>query len=823
MGLTVSSSKDSGDFSFPGRVVNESHKKASQRAGDTFRPGMSLEVDLSVQAVAPLKILKTHHSSEDLYFSSSPKDQRSIPVRSASAPGCIQKSTRLLDSSQTSNLDGDINPIAKTALQNFSQKDDHTSNNEGLSTFEEEISVLNRDLNSLENYYNNWINPINEFDKAQGAFFRYGKYIHANIDNLLRSFKLFLSSAQYTKCESIIDFSDWIYAKLLVPTESFVFDIFKVIFDNQIEKEIKKIKLQYYKLETIDSITKTENHSSELIAIHQRLDVLSKVIFQDRAACVYDCKKNGLKLLFNIVPLTLVMALAITGVVVDKCFKSVYKILKNIIAIHHIFDLLKQQNEWFSDLRPRIFIDKATHLKYTHEEEQEQLREDVQSFLNSLEECETTKEVKKRLKQANIKIRIPKLFVEWQQLFQKKAFQRELIQAYYHGVNKRPFVSSKQIDSLLQKRQEAFSQKIDQILPIVNNHIEECKTKASLDEIAEHFAKLNIYLDRLPLPPKDKAEWDGAISNPEFQKALAKQYVEYQESLAQLAEQAVRELLLSHHQMVRDSLIYHIFEHIALIGVGMIKIALAVVNPVTSLAYTAMEKIVIDLVKIFPNLSIAAILYPEWSFKIVALVLACLRHCIGLYNNPHEYSFEAYKLSFQIRWIQFISSLHSLKSALQKAQVWMTIQLIDQCVLRKKISPLNQDLRYLKIEEASKQRHDACSHQITQLNHRLDELRSLDITRNLFPEAGKKDSEHNTQQKLPTEKINAVKTLEEALNEGDYDYFPKSIREFLGKQLGVEVVNKNKEEVIASLNYLLHNDEFEFVASFQENRFAQFH
>lgn len=689
-------------------------------------------------------------------------------------------------------------------------------------TISEEISSLHQGITNLEKYHITWRKNLEEFETAQSWSAQIGKYFYVNFDLLNNLLKYLSACGGFDISDNFVKSANDALNKLAVPALGLGLSGAKLRMDSQTEQELESFKDRYFKLkarlsssaengdQSMSSV-RTIDETNKIKEIEIRLDKLSQSILEENQAISHGCLKNFSKFASSAVPLGITLIISVPIKAMSLVCKELNKIVLSSIKIHEFFYLFKGKNEWQSHLQPKIVIDQTTALNKARTGEQDRLQIEALHFISDLEHCESLAQVNTLLKKHNISIKLPTLFPEWQDHIQKQTVKDELIQSYYHNVGKHPFMNTEDLQTLLEKRKDQFNEKVDRATDLFLQHFENCKDMESLEEIIQYFAGINGCLDRLEDPPKNKADWDQKAATVDFQKALATEWVKHQEALAQQAELTLRQMLKSKISQAQPFIMLDGVENAAQIGWSLTQLWLSFKNPLVSTTLSALDSTIKNLSEVLPFIGFATLFYPEWKFKCIPIIFAILRHCIGKYYKPNEYTFEGYKLALEIRWMRLILLTQSMTAWVRQMVLWINIRLIENCVLKFKDAPFEEDARVLRIKEKLTRSHENCNHQINSLKDRLNTLRSMDNMINLFPDADKS---------VVKEGAGPEEILAESLLKGDFEYFPESTCSFIGKQLGVELTNNNKDKIVKSLKELFLQNDDDFVESFTINRAA---
>ncbi len=543
----------------------------------------------------------------------------------------------------------------------------------------------------------------------------------------------------------------------------------------------------------------------EINSLNKKIHGLYAKLVEDKASNVDKCLAKGVKLAGRAIqyPLEQYVNKDDAG----KWCKNGVSIIKNAYSAWKIGKACRYQKEWVHHLSPRILIDHQAS-----EASQEQLNDETISFLNSLSLCKNVEEVKKIFKQRRMSIEedVPNDFASWQQLFEGKRFRRYIIQSYYHSVGKKPVFNTDDVKSLLRKREKDFKATVDANLTKIFGFITTTH-EFTFEEIKDFFAKQHIYLNCLEFPPQNKEEWELRINDLEFQRSLAKQWVEYQETSAKLLDQGLRQSLLSKNAIESKFLNYRWKENIASITLSLIQFALTFRGMHFSSIAAISEAFSIDLSKAgIPGIGLIYLLFPDTSLKIETLIASVSEYLFLGQYKPHTYSKESYKLFFQKRWLLFISKLHSQISLFKQFMLWINIRLVENCIMGLPKKPLEEYSKYTEIQEDEKQFQLKCRKRLKELKILLRQMRLLDEKKIIQPSYGRTGPNG--------EKVDSIEIIANTLEELDMEMFSERTREFIETNFGIKLTENRKDLKKEFEKFFLKN-EMNFVNSNRKNRF----
>lgn len=675
------------------------------------------------------------------------------------------------------------------------------------SLLKEKKTIL-KDLKNWEDDYKKWMCNLNEYKHFQGSILDVLNYFHINRENFVAALTPLLSLEQAELLHDYLNNSNDIF-KAGGATANLFFNAVKWFMINQAREDLKDLENRCQDLE--NKIHSTSSHAGlreSTQAIEERLDGLRhKLIKEQQAAQVKGLDSLG-KLMSKAIVFPIAEALPYAASlskssaqkIAAKSGKYGFSVFKHIHHIYEIYQARRLQSEWMHHLKPRMMIDPSISA-----DSQQQLQEDVQAFLNSLTQCSSLKEVEKQFKAVGLSLELPEDFEKWQKLLADKRYCRYLIHSYYHCVGKQPVMNSAYLQDLLHQRQAVFEAKVEQSLPMIDQQIQACQ-EMSFAEIQKHFAKLHIHFDRLESPPQDKREWQAKIQSEDFRRSLAKQWVDYQETNAQLAEQAMRQALLSKNQVERSLLFYRGVESLVGVVVSITQIALAIPGWALTKIWSVLQTLVADLGTFIPGIGVVYLLFPETALKVDSVAMLFCESLVGSVYKPHEYSWEGYKVSFLIRWFKFVSMLCTMINWLEYGLVSFTIGIETLAFQR----PNFQDTRFIQIQEKLEQQHLNCKQRVQELEERLYQLRIQDARSIIQPNA--------VQNGQKQQEFDPFENLTEALKDADFSYFPTSTLEFFEENLGIELTKMNLNQLKEKLENSFTLGEEDFIDAYRFNR-----
>jgi hypothetical protein len=677
------------------------------------------------------------------------------------------------------------------------------------------IEDFSNDIQNFEEEYRAWRTDFSEYSRFQGNILSALEYFNVNHDNFQEALSKFLSPEQYRlvgeNLKSLDGTSKWTACIALL-----VFNVAKYCINNQVQSDLERLQKRFQDLKNEASLVPLrETHSSsfkKLQDIQLFMDQLNRKLAHDKG----EAFEKSLTKLEKLAGKITAVPLERVGVFPKKAAKTfnIFHQLREFFALRKVCD---KQREWVFHLQSRIFVNHCVSSSTS----QDQLYHEVENFLNSLSNCASLKEVKKQFNKIGIKTEIPENFEEWQQQFKSQRFKRHLVQSYYYCIGRRPFMDESCINSILRKRGAAQADKVKKKLKTVKDHIVNCKN-LEVDEIKNYFNELHIHLDQiyipvnemLRLPIQTKEDWNQCIQSEEFLICLARQSVEYQETTAQLAMQALRQALLSKNSVEQEFLRFRTAEYIAKIAFSIVQLVLCLPTIKLWLAASALELFVTDIAKLgIPSLGLVYIfhpLYPDISFKLDDLVLKIAEHFFAVKYKPNEYSLEGYQFMIQMRWLGLVENTHYLISLYEQALLWLNMRLVENCIMGLEKKPFENDNRYIQINEKYEQHRLTCKQEIRKLEDQLKNLMLQDA------KLGLRHQIKNYQ--MQNAGLNfEIENLSQALEQADFELFPIEVLDFFEENLGFMLNEKNKARLKVYLQTFFSADENTFLESYRTN------
>jgi hypothetical protein len=676
------------------------------------------------------------------------------------------------------------------------------------------------DLKQLEIPYKQWKDNLNGYTSVQVNGLAFWEYLYVNHDNFIETLRMNFPEEECALVEKHLNKLDSTY-KWTDSLAPLVLNITKFCISRLVQKEFEILQKRFEELKSqIETQVESQNNSSlseEMDRIQQCMEQLNDTLEND----LEEAKKKGHSKLGKIICRLSAIPIAKIGKFahkkaskIGKSILSSYSHIQDMFAVHKALSI---QKRWMFHLQSRINTNINCPVPATS---QEQLYHEVQIFLDSLEKCKNIEGVRQKLNQTGITIKIPSNFDDWLKQFKSQRFKRYIVQGYYYSVGKRPFMDESIIKAMLHRRKKEKNNKIEQSITLIEQHISECKA-LDLTEIETYFKNLHIHLDQvnipqnqtLTLPPQTKADWDQCVQDKNFCLSLAAQWVDYQETTAQLLVQGLRQALLSKNSQERKFLYFRESEYVVSLASSIIQLILFLPHIKLYMVAPILELFVTDVAKIgVPGLGLIYIfypLYPDMSFKIDSIIMLIAEHFFAIKYKPNEYSFEGYKLIIQIRWFGFVAITHYLISLFQQSLLWLNMRLIENCIMRQGKQPMENDNRYIQINENYEQHRLNCKQTIKELEKCLFKLQLEDAKLCIHPHMQRGSPNH--------EKFDPIQNFIQGLENVDFHYFPPEVHDFIEENLGLKLTENNKQDLQDKLEDFFSTPEDELIKTHQKN------
>lgn len=439
---------------------------------------------------------------------------------------------------------------------------------------------------------------------------------------------------------------------------------------------------------------------------------------------------------------------------------------------------------------------------------QKKLIEDTHQFISDLENCHNLKEVKKIFDKLRITTEIPLDFDEWNEMFKNDRFKRQLIQTFYFSKQSRPILSQKDIlDNILVKKQIELEWSIKKALPIILNFIRDSK-ELEIDDLKSFFKKRNICLDKEPFSIQSREQWDNLITNHNFCRLLAREWVQYQETAGILAMQGLRQLLTCKAKVEGSFLKFRLSEYIVSITSSILQLAICLLPIFKLLSFTSiLEFIISDLTKSgiagFSLINILYPLFPGMYFRLDRISMKFAENIFGRYHKSHTYALSSYLSTLKIKLLDIFSTFASFMSFFEQFLLWMKIQMVDRCLLRRPKIKFSEDKRAIRINLRYKKKVDVARNKIALIKLDLKKLEVKDL----------KTTFSSSIKPKKMFKFDPITTLVKDLQKKniDFDYFSPTVREFFEDNIGLKLTKDNKPHLQTKIEQLMSSKEEDFI------------
>lgn len=497
----------------------------------------------------------------------------------------------------------------------------------------------------------------------------------------------------------------------------------------------------------------------------------------------------------------------------SEAYQNIYQLLESLEI-----ETCATEEEVKQKIRRRLSQEKANFHNTS-------LARETLDFLNSLKKCSSPEAVEKILSQYSLtSIEVPESIDQWHAQMENIRFSKHLVELYYSSVGKRLWMTDVLLEENLKSREKQTNAiTVRAALTIIPAHCKECESK-DFAQIKAHFKKSHINIEaialdeevqkRLPSPPSTKDEWETCIKDPAFRLALARQYVEHQETTAQLVHQAAQQGLRSKIEVESTFLgDFRVTACNASIAFDLLRFAFCLTQ--LQAAISVLDLFVTNFSKLnVPGMGIAHLLYPLYpnlKFKLEAIVILLAEHFFAIKYKPYEYSLQGYKLIIQIRLLSLKAMVHSCLSNCQKLLLWLNIRLVENCIMGMKQTPFENDTRYAELDNNLNTARNTYEKEIRLFMDQLTALKTKDANLTIAPR-GKKGQE-----------VDFFESITEALADSDVDYFPYEVLHSWQENFGFELTNElinDKNALQKKLENFFINSEDQLSEHHLENRFS---
>ncbi|MFI0435442.1 MAG: hypothetical protein ACH350_06935 [Parachlamydiaceae bacterium] len=703
--------------------------------------------------------------------------------------------------------------------ESFLSEDSATSNID-----ESKIRQINRFNNSYEKYELG----LNHFIYLKEAILFIFDYTQANKNNFYTIFnknkdnhpkKEENTPATYKTIDSILD--------IIVSQYKLYSDAqFKFRFD-----KLPQTLLGYEHLLIELTNTKEQNKVKK---IREWINLFNDKFKYNKEKTIEELYKNITSFSIDMLALTLVYTQKTTAKTAKILKKSTISMFKNIYAIYKFNDLIALQKKSNFDVKThhhvKIITD-GSHREREYwiqiEKKQEKLNQDVIALINHLDHSQTIEEVNAALKDF-----FPfTTFEEFQKIWAIPIFKREIIQIYYQHLNERLLMSPTDIKNSIRYKKFDYHSKITDALSIIYKKIDDCQDCIlPFEKIQHYFAQLHLDIQSisitqkngtlLNISPKNEKEWKEAIDNEAYVKALAKQWVDFQQTTGLLAMQALQQGLQSKIEVEKECLFQFQFLTSTLkLITSVLQLSLLLPKIQSTLLGRSAEIFFTKTDKLIPILGLFHITFPLFSVvtsTIENIFIQTFNHFFAMKYKPNEHSFKGIQ---NIAWINFnkiMKLIYYWKNSLHTSLLWLNIKLVENCIQKLKKNKKKQDSRFIRLEkhfksEEKKQRDIQCH-----LEKKFKQLKTDDANLFFFSSTQQTSSAHHT--------LTPIQFIAKMINEVDVSYFPPQVLNFFEKNLEFHLTENSKSELEPHLNdYFSRNYEtfFRGHSDYLKNRYLK--
>lgn len=647
-----------------------------------------------------------------------------------------------------------------------------------------------------------------------------------SFDDINASLSSILSGAEYVEVnDELFDYSDRTHDYIKLAKEGYkwlesfsllIFHSAKSILYYKLNGDFKEEVEKFERLVPKIKHQPTDASLRVLKTMQILMDVVKLRNEEDQKKIFSKTGKKIQKFLSKVTTIPLRIYQGIEQHRANKICKNIFGSIGRCIERSFIKQALARQKEWVSLLQTRIHIDKASSEPMSAYQD---LEEKVTDFKDKLKRCKTLEEVEKTLNfHGMTSIEIPSTIEQWHAQRKDPRFARSLYDSFCYAIDKTRFWRKEKIADHLNNLKDEHRKKVDQAKPILSAYIENCK-EMDFPAITAYLKARHIHLEQINIEncpglaslPTTKEEW-LACQSEQFLSCLASQYVDHQETTAQLSLQSARQMLLSKNKVEKNFLEFRKNENFVSIASSILQ--LFVCSGYAFVVTSVLDLIVTDISKFgIPGITFLSVghpLYPNKDFKVLGIAMMLIEHFFAIKDKPNEYSSEGYKLSIQIRWFYLVARAHQLISLFQQMALWLNMRLVENCIMGLAAKPFESDPRYIKINEETKMKLVNCKAEIERLENSLDLLRVKDGKLCVSSDSNCSSVENSDPHQV----------LDESLADVNFDYFPPEIKAYYEDNLGIVLKEENKPLIRERLEKFFSKGEDVFIAQYRENRFA---
>ncbi len=422
-----------------------------------------------------------------------------------------------------------------------------------------ELGKLSKLVENLEADFKKWRQHFQGLVTLKMTLLESCEYLSANKENILQGVTQ-LNSVPYTQVKSWLNKGDTVY-KWMDDSLHMLEYIVKYYRLYAIQKELKNYYQQLQKLQSGSS----SGSDGEIEKLQKYIDFINLKIKKEKQETWNKGVNKTIRLvLTKPTPLVLEHVVELSSKTAIKICKIVFSFFKEIAGIWDALNAQANQNKWLYHLQPRVTVNiysnapdqEEEELEITHANEHKNYRSNLEKFLESLKNCNTTQEVEKIFNEAGIDFEVPSTLTEFKKQFKNLDFQRDLMQKYYRAnlkkfleslkncnttqevkkifkeigigfevpstitefkkqfknshfqrdlmqeysyyIGKRSIMAEEHIHTALRAKMARKKRLINKSLPFINEQIIACQ-HLSWPEIEAHFANLHIPLDAIQI------------------------------------------------------------------------------------------------------------------------------------------------------------------------------------------------------------------------------------------------------------------------------------------------------------------------------------
>ncbi len=691
-------------------------------------------------------------------------------------------------------------------------------------------------------------------------FFTFACYPSINKDNIIY-LSSFISPESSKIVASSIKIYDVMY-KWLLNISSLSLNIYEALGVQSHQKRTLQLRKRN---ETIHATTeKTETISDA------KLDKILKQLNEFESSLEMQSKKLFAQIQKDVTrfsAMLLSLSLAIHGIcenkVADKIGKFGEKIFTNISNLYgcledekinkrwrfHLntnFETFIEPNKKFKKLEdPKHYAEHENKFK-DHIVANHTFRKKVMAFKEDLETATNMDEVKKKFKEFNIPMELPSSISLFKRLLKDDRFSRDLFQEFYYHEGKRVSNINERILQTLELYENEQNDNITRSIPIISQKLNKLSnvldylidpTPEELFETINRFLKkrhmdlstLSIKQDPavppLPFPPQNITEWSTCIKSEEFKRALATQWIDYNETTGKMAMQGLRQALISKHEIETHFLLIREIQIAIGIIFGILQAASIIPYLNISPFLELLEIIGADITKIFPCSEFIYLGFPhisEFKTKIDDLASQLVRHFLAIKYKPNEFSVESYSLTFQKKFYDYskvvYSTLFILNYINYRSATFLTKYILEKIVDKPEDNAFYKNL--VEIEKNNDEEYKKISEQFKKINDEIiDALQQLKID----------DANLIMQPHVSNPIFDLASIIEGNENEEDeenyqeganFNFFTTEAQEFFENHAMFKFRVKPKKELKSHLEMLMTMDDNKIFKEFAENRYS---